>query len=353
MIQIFQKNTDMSNEPKSLNKFSTVKVIMIFAYLWCASMFVYPLHNVQNYVFKQTKNQILSLDVYNPDCITGSDKLPCIIFVYGGGFITGHKREEVNRSFCMALADSGYVVAAIDYRKEFRKVLKMLRGVPQFVKNAIDSAVLDIIDATNYVIANAEQLQIDTSKIMLSGSSSGAVAVLNLAQELSCQTGQRDFLHKDFRYRGFMSFSGGVGVYKTDSLYFAHIPAPVLLFQGVDDFYYNCYKNGKFRLYGSKALTETLAKHKFPYRAYHYTDSKHEISFLSRRYNLAEIVAFARCCLANRFTESQDFYLNKSDIPPSDYSLPVWRFVKRLIDLPKAAKHPLYTASASAKTSGK
>lgn len=52
------------------------------------------------------------LDIYYPE--TAEGKLPVIIDIHGGGWMYGYK--EINKYFCLKLAEQGFCVASINYR---------------------------------------------------------------------------------------------------------------------------------------------------------------------------------------------------------------------------------------------
>ena len=126
-------------------------------------------------VFAVRDSQTLALDFYFPGHWQQSDTLrPCMIFVYGGGFVENNQRSRFYTKFCRAMADNGYVTIASDYRlglKDFHggSILKMMEPV----RNSIHMAAEDLFAALDYVIRNAERLRIDTSKIVICGSSAG------------------------------------------------------------------------------------------------------------------------------------------------------------------------------------
>ena len=59
--------------------------------------------------------QTLYLDRYQPRGDTAAIR-PAVVFVHGGGFRGGDKRDGHNVGLCNALARAGFVVASINYR---------------------------------------------------------------------------------------------------------------------------------------------------------------------------------------------------------------------------------------------
>lgn len=97
-----------------------------------------------------------NLDIIRPKTATGK-KLPFMIYVHGGGWISGVK--SMRRTYCYEYAKKGVVVANIDY------IWAPLKQFPYPVQ--------DVLDAIDFLFDNAERLNIDTSKIIFGGESAG------------------------------------------------------------------------------------------------------------------------------------------------------------------------------------
>ncbi|MBI1266249.1 MAG: alpha/beta hydrolase fold domain-containing protein [Cryomorphaceae bacterium] len=124
-------------------------------------------------VYSSKEGVDLELDFYpaeNPEAT--------LIFVHGGGFYSGTRKEENIMHFCDSLAQAGINVVNMSYRLH---LVGQSFHCDQPVKNkirAIEIAAEDILSATEYLSKHAEQLQIDPEKIVLMGSSAGAEAAL-------------------------------------------------------------------------------------------------------------------------------------------------------------------------------
>lgn len=133
-----------------------------------------------DYLDVNTSKRILELDVYgNKSC----EKKPLIVMVHGGAFVFGNK--SMYRVLAPELADSGYIVAAVNYR---------LLGIPSqknkhsvMCENGLINdlawywAAQDVNAAIKYLIYNKEFYGIDENRIFLYGESAGAITVLQLA----------------------------------------------------------------------------------------------------------------------------------------------------------------------------
>ena len=96
------------------------------------------------------------LDIYYPEDTT--ENLPVIIDIHGGGWMYGYK--EINKNFCLKLAEKGFLVASINYR---------LAG------NGIrfDDQIRDIFAALKWLSENLKNYPADLDNIFLAGDSAG------------------------------------------------------------------------------------------------------------------------------------------------------------------------------------
>lgn len=99
------------------------------------------------------------LDIYYPEGTT--EKLPVIIDVHGGGWLYGYK--EINKYYCLKLAEKGFLVASINYR---------LADKFQFIDQ-----VADVFSAFSWLSKNLKDYPADTGNIFLVGDSAGGQLV--------------------------------------------------------------------------------------------------------------------------------------------------------------------------------
>ena len=124
-------------------------------------------------------NQILKLDIYEPQCDVASNR-PLIIIAHGGGFAQGTKADLPYVQLCVGLAQIGYVVASIEYRLGF--------PADQFGFNsAIMRGVHDGRAAVRFMRDNAlnggNTWKIDPNTIYFGGPSAGGIMALHLAYQ--------------------------------------------------------------------------------------------------------------------------------------------------------------------------
>ena len=108
--------------------------------------------------------ETLYLDMARPKDAKGP--LPCVIFIHGGGWAHGNRKDMATPMKDMAKA--GYVTATVSYRLAPR--------------HPYPAAVLDCQSAVRFLRANAEQFGIDANKMAAVGYSAGA----HLAMMLGC-----------------------------------------------------------------------------------------------------------------------------------------------------------------------
>ena len=266
-------------------------------------------------VFSTRNGQELKMDIYRS---ASSGVNPCIIHVFGGGFKEGARDQNYFSSYLKYFANAGFTVISIDYRLGMKSVdakgLKFVKALRQ----AIGFAVEDIYSATDYIIQNVSELQIDTTRIILSGSSAGAVSVLHADYE-HCNNFDGDTILSDnFKFAGIISFAGailsnkGVPSYKKS-------PSPTLFFHGTQDRLVNYNKIQWFNLglFGSKSITAQFRKYKYPYQFYSIENSGHEVAVNPMESRREEILYFIQHLIFEKKPWMLDVYFNDINQKPS------------------------------------
>lgn len=252
------------------------------------------------------RDSVLSMDIYTPTATQDSLR-PCVVFVFGGGFIRGAKDEKENVAYCRALAERGYVSVAIDYRLGMKGVTKV--GVFNYhpLENAIQMAVEDLYAATNYLLENSDKLGIDTKRIVISGSSAGAITVLQADYELANQMEAAKVLPTDFRYAGVVSFAGAIFSHEGKPDYKRN-PAPTLMFHGMKDELvpYKKIQFGQLGFFGSNEIAKQMEKYEFSFYIYRYRDMGHEIASIPMEKNIEDIDRFIKDYVINQYPLRKD-----------------------------------------------
>lgn len=124
------------------------------------------------------------LDIYYPENTT--EKLPVIIDIHGGGWLYGFK--EINKNYCLKLAEKGFLVASINYRLAIHYQLK--------------DQISDIFSAFAFLSDNLKSYPADTQNIFLVGDSAGGQFAC-----LSAAINQNEKMQDDFGVKASLSFN--------------------------------------------------------------------------------------------------------------------------------------------------
>lgn len=132
----------------------------------------------------------LQLDLYKP---TGLKKPPLIVWVHGGAWRAGTRKEMP----LGALTEAGYAVASVDYRLS--------------TQAPFPAQVHDIKAAIRFLRANQENLGVDTTRVTIAGASAGGhlaamVGVTNGHPELEGTVGKE--LDRSSDVQAIISFYG-------------------------------------------------------------------------------------------------------------------------------------------------
>lgn len=114
----------------------------------------------------------LTLDLYRPEEPEG--RKPLILFLHGGAFYVGDKKEPAYVDFCRHFASMGYVTASMNYRMGFH----VGKGE---IERAGYVALQDAHAAMRFLVSKADEYGIDVNRLFVAGSSAGSITALNLA----------------------------------------------------------------------------------------------------------------------------------------------------------------------------
>ena len=268
------------------NKNMTKKTFLTFISIICLCMsaaaqdFLSP---AGTYLYEKRDTCDLFLDIYYPakgsqTKIDGKEK-PTIIFMFGGGFITGERDNESYNKWFRQLTDNGYGVISIDYRLGLKGSSKVGIAQTNLLDKAIHMAVEDLFSATNFLIDNADELKINPKNLVISGSSAGAISVMQAEYEIANQTSWAKVLPKDFNYAGVMSFAGAI-FSREGKVDFKTSPCPALMLHGTADSIVPYKQIAVLNLgfFGAGKLVERFKKYDLNYNMYHFKDYGHEIA---------------------------------------------------------------------------
>ena len=290
------------NSTISLTKITLIPLFLLFA-LPSFSQSELPVNTkpeaIKPFVKKQgfiyaTKDSVqLGLDLYTNDSERTNTKKPCVIFVFGGGFVMGRRDAHIYNTYFNSLVEHNYDVVSISYRLGLKGASKVSAFNIKPLRNAIQMATDDLFDATDWVIMHADSLNIDTSKIIISGSSAGAIAVLQADFERANGKPAAQKLPPHFRYAAVLAYSGAILSYDGRFKY-KTTPAPTMMFYGTADKIvpYNKIRIFNRGMYGSSWIARTCKKENHPYYIYRAIGLGHEMSVLPMIDQLPRIYDF-------------------------------------------------------------
>ncbi len=119
----------------------------------------------KNIVFGKAGSYVLYGDMYVPE---GSGPFPGILFIHGGGFITGDKLRSSQVPFYHLVAQEGYTVFSINYR-----LIQDGGTFPDCIK--------DVKTGLAWMIAHRDVYKIDSDRIGVIGMSAGAYLAAMIA----------------------------------------------------------------------------------------------------------------------------------------------------------------------------
>ena len=235
------------------------------------------------YIYAQRDTCTLYMDVYEPnkaETITaeGLEK-PTIVFMFGGGFIAGERNNKSYLKWFNEMKRDGYRIVSIDYRLGLKGSRKVGIAQVNVLDKAIHMAVEDLFSATNFLIENAEELGINPENIVISGSSAGAITVMQAEYEISNRTSCAQVLPEGFNYAGVMSFAGAI-LSREGKVNYKERPCPTLMLHGTADGLVPYKQIAFFNLgfFGGGKLVKRFEKFGFNYNMYHFIDYGHEVA---------------------------------------------------------------------------
>jgi dipeptidyl aminopeptidase/acylaminoacyl peptidase len=238
------------------------------------------------------RDSTLYLDLYQKKGET--EVRPCVIFIFGGGFATGNRDARAYQPYFQTLVNQGLKVVSIDYRLGLAGIYDEV-GIfnTKPLGKAIDMAVADLFQATAYLIAKSDELHIDPSGIIVSGSSAGAITSLHADWYLKNNHELSQVLPEYFRYSGVISFAGAIFSTSGKPTYKSP-PSPTLFFHGTKD---KTVPYSKRRLlnkgfFGSAFLADQFVKNGYPFYFVSEKEATHQVAVSAMHEGLGEVLQF-------------------------------------------------------------
>lgn len=273
------------------------KILLFVLFLGCAFGAAAQDVTVKTYTYTHRGEVPLYLDVYS----VSEDVEPCLLYVFGGAFVTGCRDEESVVQVYEYYARQGWKVVSIDYRLGLKPLIDepdVKRGLLDFramLIDAIDVAAEDLLEATAYLVTNAKTLGINPEQIVTLGASAGAITALQAEWAICNEKPMAAVLPVDFNYAGVISMAGAICA-DTRKLEWKRVPCPLMLFHGNADRNVPYGKQSLLgiSLFGSEAIAESLQKLDAPYWFYDVINMDHNMSWRPMYFQRLEIESFTR-----------------------------------------------------------
>ena len=251
--------------------------------------------NKKSYLYAVKGTDSLYLDHYVSPV---SGERPCMMFVFGGGFVRGTRDHEGYLPYFKFLNDNGFDVVSTDYRLGLKPLTTMkempsVRETIGLLNNAVNIAVEDLFSATLFILENAERWQINPKQIVTSGSSAGAITVLQAENAICNRTPSAAVLPQGFNYAGVISYAGAIFSVNGKPEWKSK-PAPIMVFHGSSDKQVPYDKATMLGVgfFGSKYLAKEFNENGWPHWFYDIEYQTHDISYLPMYQNQNEILTF-------------------------------------------------------------
>lgn len=288
----------------------------IFAALVLAFLTIVSGYARESYAFVQ-RDTTLYLDVYQPAAPANGYT---VVFIFGGGFLKGSRLGQWNVNYCTLLSERGYTAVAIDYRLGLKGKGHIGISNVEVLENAFYMAAEDCSAAIAYLVLHADELHIDPAKIILCGSSAGAVTALMTDYGRCNHMPYTRELPAGWKPAGVVSFSGAI--YSTlRGLKWAETPAPTMLWHGTVDKLVTYHKIvfGRRGFYGADPIAKQLEKNNFAYCIVRCRNLGHEVCMFGPK-SLPELDDFVQRFIAEPRPLHIDITLRDDSIQPTIYT---------------------------------
>lgn len=135
----------------------------------------------ETFVYSVKDTMQLQLDKYVDNNVLYKGKRPVFVYVYGGGFATGSLINALQIQYYKHFVAQDFVAIAIDYRLGLANNKQPDEAT---IIKAVSMACSDVIDATAFIISGANEWNIDTSNILISGRNAEAISCLTAEYDI-------------------------------------------------------------------------------------------------------------------------------------------------------------------------
>ncbi len=275
----------------------------------------------QTYEFVKRGDLSLLMDVYTPT-IARPDSA-CVIFMFGGGFFSGARDNESSRQYCQTLAKRGYTAVAIDYRLHLRDVQGdtiRLTNMQRIFRDAINIGAEDCAAAVAYVCRNADAWGVSKRRVVLCGSSAGAISVMQMEYCRCNSYWPAKELPAGWKPAAVVAYSGAIYC-DHERPHYQTAPAPTFILHGNKDRIVNYKKFPpvlRSGLYGAKKLHKLFEKQGYSHWFFVFDGIGHEVASLMS-YTIQEFDAFVDATLGGR-TMHYDATVRDNDVRATQWT---------------------------------
>lgn len=245
---------------------------------------------------------------------------PCLMFAFGGGFVSGTRDNPEYVPYFEYYARQGYAVVSIDYRRGLKTVVESgaltAQNFPMAFVGALTVAVEDLYDATAYVCSQAATWGVDPRMIVASGSSAGAITVLMGEYGICNSSHLTKKLPQNFNYAGIIAFAGAI-FDMGDDLEWERTPAPIMLFHGDADSNvpYDVARYEGAGFFGSKYIAGQLTAKRVPHWFYSVANIAHSMAGSPMYDNRYEIDTFLQKMVLGHQPLMIDTFVVPTNVP--------------------------------------
>lgn len=227
-----------------------------------------------NEIFAIKGKDTLKVDAYYaPKLQVKPEGRPVMVYIHGGGFVGGERKNVAQEIFCRYLAERGWLAVSVDYR---------LAGIRQNADgsvlnpykvdgtvSAVRIACEDVVAATNYILAH-KVWKANPKQVTLGGGSAGAITTLQLIYDAANDVSYTRKLPKGFTYAGGISQAGCICTpVSEDTLTWKRKPCPIMFFHGEKDIIVPLDAEkaswGDCKLFGTHYVARQLKAMEVPY----------------------------------------------------------------------------------------
>ena len=268
------------------------------------------------------RDSALRLDVWYP--ATPRLDSACVVALFGGGFVMGSRDNSYQQQVAKVLTERGFVVVSPDYRLGLKDTAMVARyssitGTQTLFQWCIDMAAEDCAAACAWVVGHAAELGVNPDRMVLTGSSAGAIAVLQMDYYRANGKPEAAVLPAGWKPAAVVPYAGaimckGKPQWKT-------APAPTMLMHGAKDkivAYKRFPKVLRHALYGADVVAKQMRKADYPCWVVRFEGIGHEVaSWLPGSVDL--FCAFVGQAFAGRVT-TLDATMSDSKLTPTKWT---------------------------------